>query len=163
MPPGGPRPDRWLHDGVRNGEDYDARLEMPGWDTAAFDDSAWAEPQVVDGPKGVLCARDAAADPRHADHHARRRDARPKPGVFVFDMGQNFAGWAQLKVSGPAGTQVTMRYGERLSGRRHSGPQDDRRLRPAGALSDRYLYPQGPAARRSGSRVSPITASARSK
>ena len=38
----------------------------------------------------------------------------PKPGVFVFDMGQSFAGWAQLRVSGPAGTRVTMRYGERL-------------------------------------------------
>jgi alpha-L-rhamnosidase len=38
----------------------------------------------------------------------------PKPGVFVFDLGQNFAGWAQLRVSGPVGTRVTMRYGERL-------------------------------------------------
>ncbi len=38
----------------------------------------------------------------------------PKPGVFVFDLGQNIAGWAQLKVSGPAGTRVTLRYGERI-------------------------------------------------
>ena len=42
------------HDGVRNGEDYDARLELPGWDTTAFDDSRWATPQVVAGPKGAL-------------------------------------------------------------------------------------------------------------
>ena len=27
----------------------------------------------------------------------------PKPGVFVFDMGQNFAGFAELSVRGPAG------------------------------------------------------------
>ena len=45
-----------VHDGVRHGEDYDARREMPGWDTAAFDDSAWAEPRIAVGPKGVLRA-----------------------------------------------------------------------------------------------------------
>ena len=38
----------------------------------------------------------------------------PKPGVFVFDMGQNFAGYAELSVRGPAGTKVVMKYGERL-------------------------------------------------
>ncbi|MCX5638028.1 MAG: family 78 glycoside hydrolase catalytic domain, partial [Planctomycetota bacterium] len=30
-------------------------------------------------------------------------------------MGQNMAGWAQLKVSGSAGTKVVMKYGERLN------------------------------------------------
>jgi len=36
-------------------------------------------------------------------------------GVFVFDMGQNFAGWAQLKVSGAPGTKLTMLFGERMA------------------------------------------------
>lgn len=36
-------------------------------------------------------------------------------GVFVFDIGQNLAGMAELTVTGPAGTRVQMRYGERLS------------------------------------------------
>ena len=38
----------------------------------------------------------------------------PKPGVFIFDLGQNFAGWARLRVKGPAGTRVSLRYGELL-------------------------------------------------
>ncbi len=38
----------------------------------------------------------------------------PKPGVFIFDMGQNFAGWARLRVRGPAGTAVKLRFGELL-------------------------------------------------
>ena len=33
----------------------------------------------------------------------------------VFDIGQNLAGVAELKVSGPAGTTITMKYGERLT------------------------------------------------
>ncbi|HAH86247.1 MAG TPA: alpha-rhamnosidase, partial [Armatimonadetes bacterium] len=38
-----------------------------------------------------------------------------RPGIFVYDMGQNFAGWAQLTVSGPSGAEVTMRYSENIT------------------------------------------------
>ena len=38
-----------------------------------------------------------------------------KPGVFIFDLGQNIAGWARIRVKAPAGTHVTIRHGERLS------------------------------------------------
>src|SRR5207245_1921109 len=37
-----------------------------------------------------------------------------KPGVYIFDLGQNIAGWCQLKVSGPRGAQVSMRHAETL-------------------------------------------------
>ncbi len=39
----------------------------------------------------------------------------PKPGVYVFNLGQNFSGWARLKVKGPRGTTVTMRFAEMLN------------------------------------------------
>jgi alpha-L-rhamnosidase len=32
--------------------------------------------------------------------------------VHVYDFGQNFSGWARLKVTGPAGTRVRMRHAE---------------------------------------------------
>src|SRR6185436_3632230 len=38
-----------------------------------------------------------------------------KPGVFVFDLGQNMVGWCRLKVSGPAGAQVSLRHAETLN------------------------------------------------
>jgi alpha-L-rhamnosidase len=37
-----------------------------------------------------------------------------RPGVFIFDMGQNMVGWCQLRVSGPAGARVTLRHAETL-------------------------------------------------
>ena len=40
-------------DDLYAGEDYDARLEQPGWSTAGFDDSAWAAVREVEGPRGV--------------------------------------------------------------------------------------------------------------
>ncbi len=36
----------------------------------------------------------------------------PKPGVFVYDFGQNFSGVEQLRVSGPAGADVRVRFAE---------------------------------------------------
>jgi alpha-L-rhamnosidase len=36
----------------------------------------------------------------------------PKPGVFVFDIGQNMAGWAQIQVSGARGTRLVLKFGE---------------------------------------------------
>jgi alpha-L-rhamnosidase len=35
-------------------------------------------------------------------------------GTYIFNMGQNFAGLVRLKVKGPAGTTVQLRYGEML-------------------------------------------------
>jgi alpha-L-rhamnosidase len=42
------------------------------------------------------------------------RMTQPRPGVYVFDLGQNIAGWEQLRVIGPAGTTVRMRTAEEL-------------------------------------------------
>lgn len=100
-------------DGIRQGESYDARREMPGWCTADFDDSGWDKPQIVPAPKGTLRAQ--MMPPVKVIQTIRPvRMNSPKPGVYIFDLGQNISGWAQLKVSGPAGTKVQMRYGERL-------------------------------------------------
>ncbi len=43
-----------------------------------------------------------------------RRLTQPKPGVYIFDLGQNIAGIIRLKVKGPAGTKLQLRYGEML-------------------------------------------------
>ena len=37
-----------------------------------------------------------------------------EPGTFMFDLGQNFAGTIRLKIKGPAGQRVQIRYGEML-------------------------------------------------
>ena len=40
--------------------------------------------------------------------------SEPRPGRYVFDMGQNMVGWCRLKVSGPAGAEVSLRHAETL-------------------------------------------------
>ncbi len=52
---------------------------------------------------------------RVTQHLPARRVTQPTPGAYIFDLGQNMVGWARLKVHGPAGTQVRLRFGEMLS------------------------------------------------
>ncbi len=101
-------------DGLRNGEIYDARLERPGWDRPGYDDSDWANAAIVPGPGGMMeeqtsppCKVTATLTPESVNEI--------RPGVAVYDMGQSFAGWAQLRMEGAkAGNEVVLRYGENL-------------------------------------------------
>ncbi len=98
----------------RNGETYDARLEMPGWNDAGFDDSAWHKAAIMPGPGGVLVAQTMPPCRIMEEFkpvcHLRARD-REYP-AYVYDMGKSVAGWCRIKVRGEAGKQVTMQYAE---------------------------------------------------
>jgi len=100
-----------VSDSVYNGEVYDARLEAPGWDRAGFDDSAWRAAASVAGPQGVLSAQ-MMPPIRNVDTLVPLSMKSPKPGVYVYDMGQNMSGWAELRVRGPRGATVKMSFAE---------------------------------------------------
>ena len=99
---------------IYGGEVYDARLEKDGWDQPGYSDQTWNSAQYVAPPPGKLVAQ--AMPPIRADRTLSAvRITEPQPGVFVFDFGQNMAGYAQLSVRGPAGTAVKLKYTERLA------------------------------------------------
>jgi len=98
---------------IYNGETYDARLETPGWDRPGYADGQWSAAEVVAGPKGVLSAQ-MMPPIQVVDTIVPLRMASPKPGVYVYDMGQNFSGWAQLRVRGQQGTAVKLRFAEMI-------------------------------------------------
>jgi len=95
------------------GEVHDARLEQPGWDQPGFADAAWRAPGLAAEPLGPL---EAQAQPpiRVVDELGAATVRETLPGVYLFDLGRNFAGWATLRLRAPAGTRVTLRYGELL-------------------------------------------------
>ncbi len=112
-----------VFDSIYGGETYDARLERPDWATPAFEDSNWSPVKLVTAPAGQLAAQLMPAI--QLDETLKPASlTEPKPGVFVFDIGQNLAGRAELTVSGPAGTRVQMRYGERLAADGTLGTRD---------------------------------------
>jgi alpha-L-rhamnosidase len=102
-----------LTDGIYTGETYDARKEIPGWDKPGFDDRSWSGATVMPAPKGVLsaliCPPIAITETIKA-----KKIIETRSGVYLVDFGQNLAGHVRLKVSGPAGSKITMRYSERV-------------------------------------------------
>lgn len=100
-----------VRDSVYDGEVYDARRETPGWDRPGFDDSGWTPAQVVGGTTGALSA-ELMPPIRVVGTKVPVSMSSPEPGVYVYDMGQNMSGWVRLRVRGPAGTRVQMRYAE---------------------------------------------------
>jgi hypothetical protein len=51
---------------IYGGEDYDARLDQPGWDVSAFDESSWTAALITKGPGGRLNGVSEAAPPIRA-------------------------------------------------------------------------------------------------
>ncbi|MEU9385538.1 family 78 glycoside hydrolase catalytic domain, partial [Streptomyces sp. NPDC048279] len=101
-------------DDLYQGESYDARLHVEGWDSPGFDDSAWTAVAVHDGAVPRLVAQvDGGVTVQQEFRPVSVTE--PRPGVWIFDLGQNFAGWNRIAVRGDAGTTVTVRHGEVLN------------------------------------------------
>lgn len=102
-----------LRNNIYLGEVYDARCEKSGWDRPSFDDSKWSSPAVATEKVGALRAQNQP--PIKITKTLKPvKVNQPKPGMFVFDFGQNFAGWIRLKAKGSAGTEIKLRYSELL-------------------------------------------------
>ncbi len=126
------------------GEFYDARMEMAGWSKPGFDDSGWQtaivaeengkqpatfyefrNPEGAGGPeiKGRKIdlgfkrpkLESFPGNPVRITEEIRPVDVRKiEAGTYIFNLGQNFAGNVRLKLKGPAGHRVMLRFGEML-------------------------------------------------
>jgi len=100
-----------LHSELYDGETQDARQLQPGWNTAAFDASGWQHAIAIEPKPVPIEAQDYPAI-RVETTVAATSVTEPKPGVFVFDFGQNLAGIERVRLQGPAGTDVRLRFAE---------------------------------------------------
>ncbi|MFI7503964.1 alpha-L-rhamnosidase [Streptomyces sp. NPDC049687] len=98
-----------------NGEKYDARKETPGWTSPGFDDGNWLGVRDAGdvGPGLIVAQVDGPV--RVERELTPQKMTQPKPGVYVFDLGQNMVGSVRLRVSGDAGTTVRLRHAEVLN------------------------------------------------
>ncbi|HWD66638.1 MAG TPA: family 78 glycoside hydrolase catalytic domain [Caulobacteraceae bacterium] len=129
-----------LQSEIYDGEVFDARRDQDGWSAPHFNADAWPAAAIGEPPPAPLTAQ---VDPpiRVTQTLAPRSVSQPKPDVYVFDFGQNFAGFCRLHVKGPPGAQVTLRFAEIL---RHDGDVDQSNLRSARA-TDVYTLRGDPA------------------
>ena len=96
-----------------DGEEYDATKEFPGWTAVGFDDKKWLRPRSTPAPGGRLSAQTdepikvmATINPVSI----KQLDS----STWILDMGQNMAGWLQLKAKGARGGHITLRFAETL-------------------------------------------------
>ncbi len=102
-----------LRSGIYDGEDYDARLELPGWSRPGFDDGAWEGVQLRHRDRSTLVA--PTAPPVRCTQELQPISVTTSPsGARVLDFGQNFAGRVRIRVTGDAGATVTLRTAEVL-------------------------------------------------
>jgi alpha-L-rhamnosidase len=99
------------------GQHVDARLDLGAWTTAAYDDSKWQPVQTFPKAEGKLVAQNSPPVRVTEEIHPI---AEPKTihrwpaNDHIFDLGQNMVGWVRLRVKGPAGTTIRIRFGEVL-------------------------------------------------
>ncbi|MGE7139432.1 family 78 glycoside hydrolase catalytic domain [Luteibacter sp. NPDC031894] len=91
-------------DDLYGGETYDARLSRP---------RDWKAATELPAPRGKLVAQ-TEQPIRVVETLAASAVTEPKPGIYVFAFPRVIAGWAAFAVSGPAGTAIDARYGEKL-------------------------------------------------
>ncbi len=116
-----------------DGEKYDARLEQEGWDQPDFSDKNW-EPAVYVNTDEIKLVSQQCETIRIRETLKARSIDKPADGIYVFDYGQNMAGRTRLKVNGPAGTKITLKFAELLH---HDGTVALENLRSAKA-TDTY-------------------------
>jgi len=99
--------------GIYFGESYDARLADPTWCEAVESNDDWH-------PVVKLPPFERPLHARHSPPVRRIEELTPqkvkeiRPGVFLYDLGQNMVGWVRLQLEADAGQQVTLRFAEML-------------------------------------------------
>ncbi len=112
---------------IYGGEDYDARMEQKGWNSPGFSyplplasyplplasANGWRNAVQVKGPGGIM---EAQKDPplKIMEVFSPEKISQRKPGIYVYDFGQNASGIIHLKVKGKKGAVVKLTPAELL-------------------------------------------------
>lgn len=101
-----------IFDDYRCGEYYDARLEIPDFHFADFDDSDFKNAIKVKSPRGEkrLCT----ADPVKFYGEIKPVAIMKQLNGWVYDFGENNTGVCRLSIDGTEGQKITLYYGEWL-------------------------------------------------
>lgn len=98
-----------VENSIYDGEIYDARKEIPGWNRANFDDSNWKNAVKLNTPNERIIDSQLTEPMRVVKTIRPVRMWEPIEGIYVYDFGQNITGWPRLRVSGGEGGKVVLR------------------------------------------------------
>ena len=102
-----------LSDSLYTGEVYDARCEKESFDRFGYNDKDWQKALIVDAPKGSLHSQ--TNEPiKVVGILDAVNITKISEGRYVFDFGVMTAGICALTVSEDEGTEITIKYGEKV-------------------------------------------------
>jgi alpha-L-rhamnosidase len=96
------------------GEDYDARREIPGWDGPGANLTSWRPVGDLGAPTEELSAQEPPPV-REQEVVGAAMSAQVVPGVWLYDLGRNLAGWPEVTLRNVAGQTARLRPGEKLT------------------------------------------------
>lgn len=103
-----------IADSIYDGEHYDSRKEKPGWDLPGYNGDGFGKAEIMPAPAGKLKA-EIMPGMKIVRTLTPISVKKVKENCFVFDAGEVVTGWAKFTMSCPAGTKITLKYGEKLN------------------------------------------------
>ncbi len=98
---------------IYGGEDYDADLEQPGWNTASFNDSKWKNVVITDGPSQLISQMSEPL--KQMERFSPVKKTLIVPATWMYDLGQNFSGIPSIAVSGKKGDTIRITPAELIN------------------------------------------------
>ncbi|KAF2125667.1 glycoside hydrolase family 78 protein [Dothidotthia symphoricarpi CBS 119687] len=99
---------------IYSSETKDLRNYPTGWDTPSYEQGAeWKNATPVTGPRGKLKYQNQPPVVLHETFEPKTKKTL-EPGIVSFDFGQNMTTMVKIQVSGPAGSEVIMRFSETI-------------------------------------------------
>jgi alpha-L-rhamnosidase len=103
-----------LSSDIYHGESYDARRELGDWCLPGAPLTGWRAADLFPNYRGRLVPKVNEAV-RVTESLKPRRITEPQPRAYVFDFGQNLAGFCRLKVRARRGQKITLKFAEMLN------------------------------------------------
>lgn len=114
-------------DDLRQGEKYDARKEIIGWNELDFDDSGWTHAVQAVTPRGIkkVCKAKPIVKKKELHPVSIKEDSMhfynrdELYSGYLYDFGENLSGIARLKIKGEKGQHIRMIFGELIGADGH--------------------------------------------
>ena len=97
-------------DGLRAGEKYDARLEVPNWNLPDCDLSDWTPAIPVPADKGEAVY--ACCKPIIPTREIKPVSITKEGDAYIYDFGENNTGLTRLNICGEPGQHIVIDHGE---------------------------------------------------
>lgn len=102
-----------LFDDYRSGDYYDARKEIPGWNSDInFDDSYWKNATYATAPRGEC--RICEAEPIKITSEVKPVSIKKLDEGYLYDFGINTSGICRLEIEAEAGREISLYHTEML-------------------------------------------------